>query len=155
MQAGDAELDAEEGTERPEDEAVEEVDGEDVGKYEDDEFEGEEFLDYRAELDDDLEADGEGEAVEPGEEVLWVGCVAGLGDGEAAVDVRVDGVFVGSVVDLGPLGEEVHEETGDAHQTHDGEEGVVDYGPGVKPGAPFVVQVEIGEHDGDVEVGSE
>ena len=51
------------GAERPEDEAVDEIYSEDVREYVLEEFEGEEFLHCRRELDDGLETDAEEEAV--------------------------------------------------------------------------------------------
>lgn len=95
---------ADEGAEGPEDEAVDQVNGEDVGEDVLEDLDAQDLLDDTGEFDEDLEADGEDDAVEFGDVVLWVACRAGLGDGEAGGRVWVNAVFEGRVVHEGPLG---------------------------------------------------
>lgn len=96
-QAHRGQLDAQRRAEAPEDEAVDEVDGEDVQEQQHEELEGEELLHQRAQLDDGLEAQGEDQLVQFGHVVLRVSRAGSLGDGTSGCWIGVDVVLVRGV----------------------------------------------------------
>ena len=151
-QARGEEAHAQPGADAPEDETVDEVDGEDVGEDPLEQLEGEDLLDGRARLDDELHEDRAEQAVEPWDEVVWVGGTPRLGDAKARGDVRVHAILVCRVVDPRLLGEHVDGEAGLGDQTDRDEEGVVDPGPRVEVLGVLVRQVEVGEQDARVVV---
>lgn len=74
-------MNGDDGTERPEYHAVDEVDGKDMGKDYEKRFDGEDCLCDGREFDQDLKADGENEPVETGEEVIRIPRVGRLSNG--------------------------------------------------------------------------
>ena len=66
----------------------------------------------------------------------------------------MDPVFVGGVVDKRPLGGHVEGETADEAEGREGDEWVEEEAVGREPFAPFVGHFQVGQHDGDVEVGA-
>ena len=152
-QAVSGERDAEPGAQGPEDEAVEEIDGEDVREDEHEGLKGEEFLDQWGHVNGCLQASGEDESVQPRDEVLRsCGGPPGFRDCKATAGIRMDAILIGCIIDSRPLSKEVHGRSRNGKTDAQKEQGVVDARPRVEIRPPLIRDVQIGEHDAHVKI---
>ena len=121
------------------------VDGKYVPEEEREDLEREELLDQRAELYQCLQSKGEDDAIELRDVVLGVSNGSGEHDWLACRYIRVDAVFVGCIVDTGPLGQHVNAQPSKCCDGTDQDQWVVEERSGVQSFSIPEVDFEVRE----------